>query len=103
MRLHPSHLLLGMLLLAGCVAPAPVMVGANPYPPPPPRREEMVPKPPVTDQLIIWEPGHWDWIGDGYTWREGRYVPLDGHDSHWLDGYWSNQSGTWLWVPAHWM
>jgi hypothetical protein len=42
-------------------------------------------------------------VGSGYTWREGRYVPLAGHGTEWQFGYWSNQFGSWIWVPAHWL
>jgi hypothetical protein len=103
MRLRPSLLLLGLLSLAGCAVRAPAQFGANPYPPPPPLREEVIPRPPVTEELLVWQPGHWDWVGSGYTWREGRYVPLAGHGTEFLFGHWSNQSGAWIWMPAHWL
>ena len=94
---------LAALMLAGCVAPARVQF-ANPYPAPPPPRAEIVPKAPVTEDQVIWQPGHWDWLGNGYEWRAGRWVKAAGHGSAWLQGYWSNSStGTWLWIPAHWV
>jgi len=102
MRLNRSAVLLSLLLAAGCAGPS-ATVGQNPYPPPPALRAEAIPKPPVTEQLLVWQPGHWDWTGNGYAWQEGRYVPLAGHGTQWMFGYWTNSSGNWTWVPAHWM
>jgi hypothetical protein len=93
--------LLLVLGLAACEGQQ--MAGANPYPAPPPPRQETIPKPPVTEQQLIWQPGHWDWTGNGYVWREGQYVPLAGHSDKWQPGYWTLQNGTWTWVPAHWL
>ncbi len=96
----------GSLLLFGlmaCTPQGPLPVAGNPNPPPPPVRTEVIPKPPVSEAPLIWEPGHWDWAGTGYSWREGEWVPRAGHGSQWQDGYWSNQNGTWSWLPAHWM
>ncbi len=93
--------LLGALTLAGCTAPT--GVAYNPNPPPPPVRAEIIPLPPVSEQVSIWQPGHWDWAGNGYAWREGRWVQRAGHGTTWQDGYWSNASAQWTWVPAHWV
>ncbi len=54
-------------------------------------------------EALMWQPGHWDWVGTGYTWREGQWVKRAGHGTEWQDGYWSNRNGTWTWLPAHWM
>ncbi len=93
--------LAGSLALAGC-AVTPVGVAYNPNPPPPPLRVEIVPKPPVSEEPLILQPGHWDWDGQGWVWRESAWVPRAGHGTTWQDGYWSNASGAWLWVPGHW-
>ena len=39
----------------------------NPYPPVPALISETVPKPPVTAEPLMWQPGHWDWNGSGYS------------------------------------
>ena len=91
----------GLLLVAGCegstgkVEPSP--------PAPPPAAAETVPLPPVSEAPLIWQPGHWDWIGVGYTWREGRWVTRAGHGTLWQPGYWTQEDGAWNWVPAHWL
>ncbi len=108
-RLTHSAAALVLLLgtLAACAQPQPTATasGANPNPPPPPVRSEEIPKPPVSEDPLIWQPGHWDWEGSGYAWRQGEWVKRAGHGTEWQDGYWSNQSGSgaWTWVPAHWM
>lgn len=101
----PLASLLLVLGLAACTPPAatPVASSANPNPPPPPVRTEVIPKPPVSEDPLIWQPGHWDWEGTGYAWREGEWVKRAGHGTEWQDGYWANQNGTWTWVAAHWM
>ena len=97
-----SAALAGLLALAGCtVTPAGVVY--NPYPQPPPVRIETIPPPPVSAVSLIWQPGHWDWNGQGYLWQSGRWVERAGHGTTWQDGYWSNASGVWTWVPAHWV
>ncbi|MDA8247680.1 MAG: hypothetical protein M0Z28_00725 [Rhodospirillales bacterium] len=109
MRLHAARLTVPTLLLlaavSACTPPesAPVTSGANPYPQPPPVRTEVIPKPPVSEDPLIWQPGHWDWAGTGFSWHAGEWMKRAGHGTEWQDGYWSNQNGTWSWVPAHWM
>ena len=91
----------GVLLLAGCAAP---VNGPGPAPPgPPPAPSEVIPLPPVTEEQLIWQPGHWDWNGARYTWREGRYVPRGQHSMQWMPGFWALENGAWNWVPAHWL
>jgi hypothetical protein len=82
--------------LAGCYAAAP------PMPPPPPPQAETIPNPPVSATPLIWQPGHWDWTGGGYSWVAGQYIPHDGH-SMWMPGYWAESPGGWVWQPAHWL
>lgn len=88
--------------LTACMAPPP-LAASNPNPPPPAVRVETIPKPPVSEEPLIWQPGHWDWEGTGYVWRDGEWVRRAGHGTEWQDGYWSNANGTYTWVPAHWM
>jgi WXXGXW repeat (2 copies) len=100
-RLCPPALAV-TLLLAGCVGVTREVAGP-PYPAPPPIPTEAVPKPPVSEAPLIWQPGHWDWTGSAYAWQGGRWVLREGHGTQWQDGYWSNSAGAWQWVPAHWL
>ncbi len=92
----------GLFLLAGCVSPA-VEPAGLPYPAPPPMPAETIPMPPVSEDALIWQPGHWDWTGGGYIWREGRWVPRGEHGTQWMPGYWAREGGVWNWMPAHWL
>jgi hypothetical protein len=98
-----ASLLLVLGTAAACAPTSGQMASGNPYPPPPPVRTEVIPKPPVSEEPLIWQPGHWEWEGSGYAWRQGQWVPRAGHGTQWQDGYWSNQGGTWTWVPGHWI
>jgi hypothetical protein len=70
---------------------------------PPPGRSETIPKPPVSEQPLVWQPGHWDWTGGSYAWRPGQWVLRAGHGTLWQDGYWAREGGTWVWIPGHWL
>jgi hypothetical protein len=91
--------LLGGSLLAGC---ATTMNTPNPYPPVPPPTAEVIPKPPVSAEPLVWQPGFWDWNGGGYVWLPGRYVSTAGHGTLFQMGYWQLTSSGWVWVRAHW-
>lgn len=99
-RLPP---LLAVLFLAGCMPQPPAPMLSNPNPQPPPVRAEVIPKPPVSEEPLIWQPGHWDWEGAGYVWREGDWVKRAGHGTQWQDGYWTTSNGVWVWQPPHWL
>jgi hypothetical protein len=88
--------------LAGC-AQQQQEIAACPVAPPPTREE--IPKPPVSEHMQIWQPGHWDWNGAAYTWRPGAWVPRQGQSNQWMDGYWSRSTvpGPCSWTPAHWL
>jgi hypothetical protein len=93
--------LLAVSLIAGCgERQAP---DVNPYPPVPPLVSEPVPMPPVTAEPLMWQPGHWDWNGSGYSWAKGQYVPAAGHGALWMPGWWSRTLAGWTWLPPHWM
>ena len=94
--------LIGIALLAGCAGQTQPDAGANPYPPVPAAVAETIPKPPVTSQALMWQPGHWDWTGGGYVWARGQYVPAAGHGNMWTPGWWSPGAAGWTWQPAHW-
>jgi hypothetical protein len=106
MRRIPGSLLVASLAiglgLAGCqtvhdeTAACPV--------PPPPKAEQRPPAPAVPYEQT-WQPGHWDWNGTGYTWRDGAWIKREGHSNEWMDGYWNRDRtpGPCNWTPAHWM
>jgi len=97
---------IAVLALAGCDRPpalAPTSAAANPNPQPPQVPVETIPKPPVSEEPLVWQPGHWDWLGNGYEWRKGEWVQRGGHGTEWQDGYWNNAGGRWEWQPAHWL
>lgn len=83
------------LLLAACTA-------AGPYPSVPPQRAESIPLPPVSADVLTWQPGHWDWANGSYVWTPGTYVPAAGHGPLWVQEHWDRSGGGWTWVPAHW-
>jgi hypothetical protein len=89
-----------LLLLAGCATTLPQAQPPNPAPPIP---HEDIPLPPVSEEPLIWQPGHWNWTGSGYDWEGGAWMLRGGHGTMWQDGYWALQGGSWRWVPAHWL
>ncbi len=91
------------LLLAGCAASEGTQQQADVQPQPPPPRNEVIPKPPVSEAPLVWQPGHWDWTGGGYAWRPGRWILRAGHGTLWQDGYWGREGGQWVWIPGHWL
>jgi len=93
--MFPRILLLAVLL-AGCA-------GQAPEPPPvPPLMVETIPKPPVSGEQLTWQPGHWNWVNNGYVWLPGQYVPAAGHGPKWMPGWWSRGDSGWTWNPPHW-
>lgn len=92
--------MLALGLLSGCVNNQ--QTDANPFPPVPSDITETVPKPPVTAEALMWQPGHWDWNGNGYVWAKGQYVPAAGHGNMWMPGWWSHSESGWQWQPPHW-
>jgi WXXGXW repeat (2 copies) len=89
--------------LAGC-APRPVAAATDPsHPPVPALLPEEIPKPPVTADPLVWQPGHWDWTDTGYAWSAGQYVPAEGHGNLWMPGWWSHTADGWVWQPPHWL
>lgn len=92
------------LFATTCLALASCAVGpGSPYPPVPPLQPEVMGKPPVTTTPLIWQPGHWDWTGGGYSWVPGTFVASEGHGNLWMPGYWAQSEDGWVWQPAHWM
>ncbi len=71
----------------------------------PPLRREERPKPPVAEEEQIYQPGHWEWNGSTYNWREGRWIKREGRSNLWMDGTWVRDKvpGPCRWEPAHWV
>jgi hypothetical protein len=107
MRLHLLMVpLLGLTLgLGACTdQPAPPQsLMANPNPPVPPPRAETIPKPPPSEELLVRQPGEWEWVGNGYVWQPGEWVKLSGHSNQFLPGHWSPVNGVWTWERGHWL
>ncbi len=111
MRLRLALVVLATgLPLSGCAKMPAGMPGsaasanaANPYPQPPPIPPETRPQPPISENALMWEPGHWDWNGASYVWNHGQWIDRTGHGTSWQDGYWTNAGGAWTWIPAHWL
>jgi hypothetical protein len=101
MRKHTTlAAFLAVGLLAGCGEKP--QTDVNPFPPVPPVISEVMPKPPITAEPLMWQPGHWDWNGSGYVWAKGQYVPAAGHGNLWMPGWWSRSDSGWSWQPPHW-
>ena len=83
-------------LLAACVSTS------GPYPPVPAPLADARPLPPVSGEVLSWQPGHWNWDGRAYTWAAGMYIPAAGHGPIWVKEYWNLTNGVWEWQPGHW-
>lgn len=92
----------GSLALAGCDT---VNENTGACPVPPPLQAETRPKPPVSEDTQIWQPGHWDWNGSTYAWREGAWIKQGTGSNLWMDGHWARDHAPapCYWVPAHWV
>jgi hypothetical protein len=99
-RLPAAAGLIGLgLSLAGCVAGPP----PSPCPAVPPLPAEVLPKPPVSEAPLVWQPGHWVWTGSNYAYQQGLYVPRV-HGTTWLPGFWTMSSGgVCHWNGAHFL
>jgi len=96
-------------LTAVDVEPAPAVVenAAAAVQPPPPA----VPRTEIPQTWLapgyLWVPGHYDWAGKDYAWKEGAWQPVKmpaGAQLAWFEGRWvKDPSGAdqWNWVPAH--
>lgn len=91
--------ILAAIALSGCMG----VPTANPYPPIPEAPAELIPKPPPSGDTLVWQPGHYEWIGAGYVWYPGQYVTQDGHGTLWQPGSWQRTRSGWVWQPGHWL
>jgi hypothetical protein len=96
------YMTVGALSCLLAVAAVPLCAAETNPPPIPSPPAESMPRPPVTAEPMVWQPGHWDWSGNQYLWAKGQYVPAAGHGNVWTAGAWYHGSDGWNWVPAHW-
>ena len=93
--------LIGMLPLAACES---YERETGICPVAPPMKAEEQPKPPVSEDEQLWQPGHWDWDGRTYAWRPGVWI-LRAGGNLWMDGHWTRDQipAPCAWVPSHWV
>lgn len=107
MKLRRNLTALALLLAAAALLPGCRVVNDNAgacQAVPQLRREER-PKPPVSEDEQLYQPGHWEWNGSSYNWREGAWIKREGRSNLWMDGAWVRDKvpGPCRWVPAHWV
>ena len=97
--------LAALLAIAALAAGCEVVKQNTTCPTLPALRPEMRPKPPVMEAEQIWQPGHWDWNGTSYLWRDGQWIKREGRGNLWMDGVWVRERtpGPCRWEPAHWV
>src|SRR5579859_7010122 len=72
---------------------------------PPAVREEVIPAPPPSPALWVWERGFWRWNREtgAHVWIPGRYIRLPHPGAVRVPAEWvQTPSGRWRFVPAHW-
>src|SRR5436189_1653735 len=99
-----------ILITAGCASQptavahepvsAPVILNRPLTKPPPPLRVEATGRPPGPE--YVWVSGHYEWNGRQYIWRAGRWVPKPYERAIYMEGYWEQRAGGWIWVPGTW-
>lgn len=101
MKLHLALAGVVLLALTGCS----VQQDVSACPKPPARKAEVIPKPPISEQVMLWQPGHWDYSGGNYAWAPGQWIPRGNRSGQWFDGYWTRDAAPspCHWVPAHWL
>ena len=93
--------LAGVAPLGGCTQP--LMV--NGCPAVPAVQAESVPAPPPTGEVLIWQPGAWNYVNGQFVWEPGHYVVADPGRRAWVGGGFAPGPGIGAcnWVPAHWV
>jgi hypothetical protein len=106
------------LLIASQVAAFSVDVLPDPTSPPPVQAAAPAGAPPAIQPLkpiaqnwqapgYLWVPGHYDWDGKAYVWKDGSWQPAKppaGVSLAWVEGKWTADPAGgdgWLWMPAH--
>ncbi len=67
--------------------------------PPKPRVEKLPPRP---SKLHVWIPGHWEWRGNKFVWKPGRWAVPPRSGAVWVPGHWEQRHGGWVFIPGHW-
>jgi len=97
MRIRAFLSMASLLAVMACAAP----MGAPP--PVPPLQAEQQPLPPVSAEVQIWRPGHWEWDGRGYVWVPGQFQVKGNLTGAYQQGHWQQDQGGWVWVPWRWL
>jgi WXXGXW repeat (2 copies) len=98
-KLAVASVLLGGVLSACVVAPAPGYYGAVAYSAPPPAPYEVVGVAPAPG--YFWIGGSWFWDGGRYAWRHGYWErPRPGYT--WVPHTWHHGNNGWHEQPGHW-
>lgn len=50
----------------------------------------------------VWVPGYYDWGGNRYRWRGGRWAVPPRSRAVWVPGYWRPQNGVHIWIGGFW-
>ena len=74
-------------------------VNYAPNPPPEPMVENAPPAPGAT---VYWQPGHWAWTGNQWTWLAGHYEQRPYQTAVWEPGHWQQSSNGYFWVDGRW-
>ncbi|MBT2119654.1 YXWGXW repeat-containing protein [Dyella sp. LX-66] len=104
-RIHLSHSLLGLALLAGgatmlpSTATAGVFVSVNIAPPPLP----VYVQPPIPAPGYLWVPGYWAYDDDGgYFWVPGTWVEPPYTGALWTPAWWGWSGGVYVFHTGYW-
>jgi hypothetical protein len=89
-----------MAPLLALLACAPQVVAPPPVPPP---QAEAQPLPPISADVQVWRPGHWEWDGRGYFWIPGEYQVKGNLSGQYQQGHWEQAPNGWVWVPWRWL
>ncbi len=58
--------------------------------------------PPPPFDGAVWVDGYWSWNGGTYVWIPGRYVSPPQPGVYWYPGGWVMQGGGYIWVGGRW-
>jgi hypothetical protein len=88
----------------GWTLPLPNELITAPHAPPALPQETIPPPPAGPAGYFEWDPGHWHWTGQTYTWIRGAYVERPYRGSTWVPGDWNDHDhdNVWIYTPGHW-
>ena len=67
--------------------------------PPAPKHEKKSKRPGNNHE---WIPGCWEYTGNHWTWKKGRWAPKPRVNAVWIAGRWAQQSGGWVYIQGRW-